>query len=351
MHTQVLLRFRALAIILALTWASFVPQIKHVWQTKDSRGISTAYLLFNLLCITEHVFFHSLDIAYLWDVSKFPSAPVSVSPLDWVNLAQVLGDWVLSNILFALCLSYSPPTRPHRRLRTLLVLALYCFFLLFTLVPLILDLTTDVFCPPNHPHDCLLPERDVVPFLRGIHCYFLLPLTTVILPVLGIFKQVQRQRRQLQQGQRRRQQQQQQEEPREQAMMIPPSHPPTPTIPTDLNRLLARSRHFQAAIFALSAILWIFRLPPGQQEREDDPPPPDAPLLPRPWLLVFLHWWMFMGYMTVDEAIFAVGQGALGYLALRKAAETDGRSEGEEEAERRPLLVAAEERSTYESAS
>ncbi|TPR04534.1 MgsA AAA+ ATPase C terminal family protein [Aspergillus niger] len=323
MRTQVLLRLRALAIILALTWASFVPQIKHVWQTKDSRGISTAYLLFNLLCITEHVFFHSLDIAYLWDVSKFPSAPVSVSPLDWVNLAQVLGDWVLSNVLFALCLSYSPPTRPHRRLRTLLVLALYCFFLLFTLVPLILDLTTDVFCPPNHPHDCLLPERDVVPFLRGIHCYFLLPLTTVILPVLGIFKQ---------------------------AMRIPPSHPPTPTTPTDLNGLLARSRLFQAAIFALSAILWIFRLPPGQQEREDDPPPPDAPLLPRPWLLVFLHWWMFMGYMTVDEAIFAIGQGVLGYLALRKAAEADGRSEGEE-AERRPLLVAAEERSTYESAS
>ncbi|KAL7658383.1 hypothetical protein ACMYSQ_004511 [Aspergillus niger] len=186
--------------------------IKHVWQAKDSRGISTSYLLFNLLRITEHVFFHSLDITYLWDVSKFPSAPVSVSPLDWV-----------------LPTSY---------------------------------LTTDVFCPPNHPHDCLLPERDEVPFLRGIHCYFLLPLTAVILPVLGIFKQVQRQRRQLQQGQQRRQQQQQQEEePRKQAMMIPPSHPPTPITPTDLNRLLARSRLFQAAIFALSAILWIFRLP------------------------------------------------------------------------------------------
>ncbi|OJI89785.1 hypothetical protein ASPTUDRAFT_49497 [Aspergillus tubingensis CBS 134.48] len=66
---------------------------------KDSRGISTVYFLFGLLCITEHVFFQSLDTAYLWDISKLPSSPVSVSPLDWVNLAQVLGDWVLSNVL------------------------------------------------------------------------------------------------------------------------------------------------------------------------------------------------------------------------------------------------------------
>lgn len=86
-------------LILALTWASFIPQIKHVWKTKDSRGISTAYLLFNVLCITEHVFFQSLDTAYLWDISILPSAPVSVSPLDWVNLTQVLGDWILSNVL------------------------------------------------------------------------------------------------------------------------------------------------------------------------------------------------------------------------------------------------------------
>ncbi|OJJ74122.1 hypothetical protein ASPBRDRAFT_192860 [Aspergillus brasiliensis CBS 101740] len=335
-------------IILALTCASFVPQIKHVWQTKDSRGISTAYLLFNLLCITEHVFFHSLDIAYLWDGSRYLSAPVSVSPLDWVNLAQVLGVWVLSNVFFALCLYYSPPTRPHRhRLRTFLILALYSFFLLFTLVPLILDLTTDLFCPPNHPHDCLMPEQDEVPFLRGIHCYVLLPITTVILPVLGFYKQAQRQRQQRHQGQRRRQQQQQ--ETREQTMVIPSPHSPAPTTPTDLNRLLARSRLFQAAIFAVSAILWIFRLPPGQQVRPYEPPPPDAPLLPRPWLLVFLHWWVFMGYMTVDEVIFAVGQGLLGYLSLRKAAAAEGRSEGEEEAERRLLLGAAEERSTYES--
>ncbi|GKZ35915.1 hypothetical protein AbraIFM66950_006750 [Aspergillus brasiliensis] len=335
-------------IILALTCASFVPQIKHVWQTKDSRGISTAYLLFNLLCITEHVFFHSLDIAYLWDGSRYLSAPVSVSPLDWVNLAQVLGVWVLSNVFFALCLYYSPPTRPHRhRLRTLLILALYSFFLLFTLVPLILDLTTDLFCPPNHPHDCLMPEQDEVPFLRGIHCYVLLPITTVILPVLGFYKQAQRQRQQRHQGQRKRQQQQQ--DPREQAIMIPPSHSPTPTTPTDLNRLLARSRLFQAAVFAVSAILWIFRLPPGQQVRPYEPPPPDAPLPPRPWLLVFLHWWVFMGYMAVDEAIFAVGQGLLGYLSLRTATAAEGRREGEEEAERRLLLGAAEERPTYES--
>ncbi|PYH72661.1 uncharacterized protein BO88DRAFT_432500 [Aspergillus vadensis CBS 113365] len=337
-------------IILALTWASFIPQIKHVWKTKDSRGISTAYLLFNVLCITEHVFFQSLDTAYLWDISKLPSAPVSVSLLDWANLAQELGDWVLSNVFFLLCLYYSPPIRPHRhRLRILLILAFYSFFLLFTLVPLILDLTTDVFCPPRHPHDCLLPERDVVPFLRGIHCYFLLPITTVILPVLGFYKQAQRQRRQRQQGQPRRQHHQ---EAREQATMIPPSHPPSPTTPTDLNRLLARSRLFQAAIFALSAILWIFRLPPGKQERAYEPPPPtDDHLPPQPWLLVFLHWWIFMGYMTVDEAIFAVGQGVVGYLGLRKAIAAEGRSEGEEEAERRLLLVAAEERSTYGSES
>ncbi|KAE8354555.1 hypothetical protein BDV28DRAFT_164120 [Aspergillus coremiiformis] len=334
-------------IILALTWASFVPQIQYVWQTKDTRGISSAYLLFNLLCITQHVFFHSLDVANIWALSKLDPPPVSVSPLDWLNIAQLSGVWILSNIFFALCLYYShlhPPT--NHRLRILLILSIYAFFLLFTLVPLILDLTTDVFCPPSHPHNCLLPERDIVPFLRGVQCFYLLPVTTVILPILGFYKQAQLQRRRRRQQQRRQQQQQ-----HEQTI--------TPTSTSDLNLLLARPRLFQTVIFALSAILWVFRLPPGQQQSHDPPladPSQPAPL-PRPWLPLFMDWWVFIGYLIVDDAIFAIGQGVLGYLGLRKAAAVapaearSQRDDDDDDAERRPLLVASEEHSIYRSES
>ncbi|PYI34456.1 hypothetical protein BP00DRAFT_484769 [Aspergillus indologenus CBS 114.80] len=329
-------------LILALTWASFSPQIQHVWQTKDSRGISSAYLLFNLLCATEHVFLVGRSMALFWALTDI--APVSFSTLDWLNLAQVLAVWVCLNVFFAICLYY-------RRRRAPLTLTVYALFLLITLLPLGLDLTTDIFCPPNRPN-CLLPQRDLITFLQIAHQMFVLPVITIILPILGFYKQAQLQRQQRQ-------------------------HPSTST--PDLNLLLARSRLFQSALFALLAFLWVFRFNHWFQ-----PPPstPDTPMvvataaaaaradtraplsaqqlqLQLPSLSQFSEWWRCIGFMAVDDAIFAFGQGVLGCFSLLKASAAtpaaaseasprrDGSDDDDDDAERRPLLLAEEEVQTY----
>ncbi|RAH71526.1 uncharacterized protein BO66DRAFT_470336 [Aspergillus aculeatinus CBS 121060] len=352
---------------LALVWASFVSQIQHVWQTKDSRGISSAYLLFNLLCATEHVFMIGRFMSLFWALTD--TAPVSFSTLDWLNLAQVLVVWVCLNVFptddmslvldargsFALCLY-------HRRRRTPLLLTVYALFLLVTLLPLGLDLTTDIFCPPNRSN-CLLPERDLITFLQIAHQIFVLPVVTVILPVLGFYKQAQLQRQQRQRSGRQQQR-----------------HLSTST--PDVSLLLARPRLFQSAFFALSAFLWVFRFNHWLQPLPFTSDPPVAAsavaaaaaaaasvdeqtplssqrqqqlLLLMPSLSESSEWWRLFGFMVVDDAIFAFGQGALGFWSLlmapaatpAAASEVSPRCDGSDDAERRPLLLADEEPFTY----
>ncbi|PYH83085.1 hypothetical protein BO82DRAFT_391066 [Aspergillus uvarum CBS 121591] len=326
-------------LTLTLTWASFIPPIRHVWHTKDSRGISSAHLLFNLLCATDHVFIKAYSTAMLWTLSRLEDLPefdlpyeIAVSALDWINLAQVLGIWVLSNIFFALCLYHTPPTRPHHRLRILLALAIYIFFLLSSLIPLALDLTTDIWCPPNKPHNCEIHDLTVSPVLLIAHM-LLLPIITLILPVLGFYKQARRQQHDLTRSSSRA------------ANTLTPER-------NNLNRLLARPRLLQAAIFAVSAVLWIFRLAPVwkllRYAPPRDPSEPAPPPPPLSWLRLVLVWWVQLGYVAVDDGVFAVGQGVLGYLGLRQGAdEARGYCGGDGDAERRPLLAADEERSSY----
>ncbi|PYI00402.1 hypothetical protein BO78DRAFT_438702 [Aspergillus sclerotiicarbonarius CBS 121057] len=314
-------------IVLILTYSTFIPQIHHVQKSKTSQGISSIYLLSNLLCTTEHLFFITSNMIYLHAISDLPidnpipRISITLTLLDWLNFAQVLGIWVLSNIFVILC----PAFHPRRRLRIFLIIFIYIFFLIFTLIPLFLDTVADGFCPPAHPHHCALVERDIIPLLMEFHVLFVLPVVTLLFPVVGFVMQIYRQRQ--------RQQQQQ-------GVLLHQRQP-------DLNALLARSRIFQAVVFGISAVGWVFRVDGwwvlwrGLGEGEGSVP------VPVPWVWGVVDWWVGAGYVVVDDAVFGIGQGVLGLVDLRglrgrqNGDENGGEEEGEEEGERRPLLVAS----------
>lgn len=74
-----------------------------------------------------------------------------------------------------------------------------------------------------------------------------------------------------------------------------------------------------------------------------DPSHPDPPHHQHHWLPLFLAWWVAIGYVAVDDAIFTIGQGLLGYLSLAARENKNFDHEGDDDAERRPLLGAHEE--------
>lgn len=101
-----------------MVFASFIPHIRHAWLGKGAGDISLHYLLFNVICSTEHLsfaFFYTInfDLTELPD-DFFDNFPDDLPPgvhlepywfhfprnaVDWVNFSQVMGVWALFNIL------------------------------------------------------------------------------------------------------------------------------------------------------------------------------------------------------------------------------------------------------------
>ncbi|KAE8375140.1 hypothetical protein BDV26DRAFT_283716 [Aspergillus bertholletiae] len=232
-------------LVLILSFASFAPQIRHVWWSKNARGILSIHLLFNLICSTEHVFFgffymvNSYHVPGVWSHS-----PINI--LDWVNLVQLTGVWVLFNVLFFLCLYFNPLSR----LQKALIIAIYVYFLSIFLVPLIIDATTDIFCPPERPN-CSIMDRDPLAFFEGFHNFYVMPITVTLL-VLGFYKQAER-----------------------------------PLLNLNITGL-----KLQTAIFVLSAVSWIVRLYfPWKMFL-------DQPWGPVPIYLVIPSWWQQVGFVA-----------------------------------------------------
>jgi hypothetical protein len=171
--------------------------------------------------------------------------------------------------------------KPASRLIKALLVAMYIVFLLVSLVPLIADSVPDFFCPPSLP-GWDESECDGLAIFEGLHAMFFLPLLTTIPLVIGIYKQVR-----------------------------------NPLQTQSLTGL-----KLQTAIFALSAVFWI-------------------PRVPFPWdlyfhrnysvIFVLRSWYIYVGFVTVNDAIFALGQGILLWLSLRQRRA--------EETERQPLLA------------
>ena len=77
------------SIFLVLTVASFIPQLHRTIFRKQSSGMSTNYLLFNLISATEQfafTFFHIVDS--IREDRGFHREPVTVG--NWIDLTQTV---------------------------------------------------------------------------------------------------------------------------------------------------------------------------------------------------------------------------------------------------------------------
>jgi hypothetical protein len=172
--------------------------------------------------------------------------------------------------------------KPTSRLRKALIAAIYSGFLIISLAPVIADAVSDIFCPPDHPN-CPEHERDAIALFQGLHAVILLPFLTTVPLVVGIYKQARR--------------------------------PLQTQSPTGLK--------LQTAAFMLSAISWVPRVSVPWDLYLDGE---------HPVIMVINAWYHMVGFVAVDNAVYALGQGTVLWLSSRQIRRA-------EEGERQPLLV------------
>ncbi|KAJ5952238.1 uncharacterized protein N7479_010651 [Penicillium vulpinum] len=167
-----------LSIILSiLTVSSFYPLIESLWLKKDSSGISTYYVLFNLIAATEQftiVFFFMVNNTA--GSSVFVHTPISVG--DWLNFTQMTVSYVLFLIYFALTLHYLPDNRAHKYT----AVAIYTVFLLISVIPELIDVIT------GGPHSNN-SDRDFGLALFSVpHVMYINPVVTLLIIISFIFQ-------------------------------------------------------------------------------------------------------------------------------------------------------------------
>ncbi|PVH79612.1 hypothetical protein DL98DRAFT_516030 [Cadophora sp. DSE1049] len=265
-------------ILLLLSCASFLPQLRLLWLRRDSSGISLYYVLFNIISATEQ-----FTISFYCVVNSIEPADVFVnnppSVGDWLNFVQFALVWVLWLAFFAACLSYpSDNDRPGQRYK---VIAIYVSYLLISIVPVLIDAFN--FGGRNDPY-----RKWAGAFFTGVHSMFINPIVT-ILCIAALFVQARE----------------------------------TNSRP-DPGALSVLGLGIQAVVFVLVALAWLGRLTFPWDKLEGYS------------IISYLTmWYQLVGWVAVDTAIFAVVQGVLFWLASRR-----GRGAGAESVggETEPLL-------------
>jgi hypothetical protein len=136
------------------------------------------------------------------------------------------------------------------------------------MVPVITDAVSDIFCPPHHPN-CLEHERDPIALFQGLHSIILLPFFTTIPLVIGIFRQAR--------------------------------------MPLQTQSLTGLK--LQTAAFTLSAVSWVPRVSVPWDLYLDGG---------HPIILIINAWYRMVGFVAVNDAFFALGQGILLWLSMRQ---------------------------------
>ncbi|KAK4155115.1 hypothetical protein C8A00DRAFT_42259 [Chaetomidium leptoderma] len=123
-------------VLLLLTFASFLPQLRLLWTRRDSSGISLWHVLFNLAVATElfTLSFFFVVNSRIEGSSVFVHDPPDTG--DHINLAHFALVWLLWLVIFTACLVY--PSNPDVGQRAL-VSAIYVAFLLISVVPVFVD--------------------------------------------------------------------------------------------------------------------------------------------------------------------------------------------------------------------
>ncbi len=271
------------SLLLALSLASFLPQLGVLLVRRDSSGMSPFYVLSNLLCATEQLTFIFLSAVITPDEPLITHSPLTLG--DWINLGHTAAVWVLWLIVYVhtsppllpllpllLLASVSRLTTVRRRPRFVLSLsflpghggsraaaAAICFVhLLVSVVP---QFMTVLLLPD--PRQGVYINLDLTQILFWGHILLVLPATTVI-RILGVWLQA-----------------------REVVSHLPGLPPP----------LSKASLRLQAVVFAVVAVSWLGRLPSHAHN-----------ILGDSLSLTLIYWF------AINDGILAAGQALLLWL-------------------------------------
>ncbi|KAL4884956.1 hypothetical protein BJY04DRAFT_214839 [Aspergillus karnatakaensis] len=272
-------------ILVLLSIISFIPQLHRICAHKTSSGLSLAALLCNLIVATEQFtifFFVCID-----ENSKFPTiythGPLTAG--DWLNFVQTTVVWIffLVQYCYLACMDPGFPDRADRsndrfaialyysnKRRTGLVL-IYLLYLLVSLVLILFDL----FQYATYP-DWDRNRIWVAAFWYYYHSIFLFPVIS-ILGLVAIYLQSKTVQR-------------------------------SANFPASLS---FRGLQLQAVIFLFVALSWVWRITFPWEKVEYVS------------FNVLRVWFEMIGWIATDNAIFAVGQGVILLLALRRLRMTE----------------------------
>lgn len=167
---------------------------------------------------------------------------------------------------FSMAVYYSPASRAQKTKK----MAIYILFLAISLIPLMIDATTNVFCSSGKV-DCPVLEREPMEALFALHTN-IIQSATIALLVLSFYEQARQ-----------------------------------PVIDMSCTGL-----KLQVLPFAVSAVCWVFRIHiPWEMMREEIREPPFYVII---WVAFEI-----IGCAVSHDAIFAIGQAMLLWLALRRA--------------------------------
>ncbi|KAJ6127294.1 hypothetical protein N7523_002906 [Penicillium sp. IBT 18751x] len=241
------------SILLIFAIFSFLPQILRIRSKQTTSGVSSHYVLWNLICATEQlaIFIFLLFNAYDPEGGTiFLHTPPSAG--DWFGLCHCAVVTILFLTLFVQVLLYSN--------RRVFLIASYISFLLVSIVPLIIDAIApfDVEGPPWF-----------FAFYFALQSMLLYQVTTALV-ILGIYRQARE----------------------------------ILTVPFP-NALSLQSLAAQATVFILITVTWLWSLPFPWEEWDGIVD----------WHR-FSIWYGATGWVVIDNFFFAFGQVLLLILAL-----------------------------------
>ncbi|CAJ2511875.1 Uu.00g075000.m01.CDS01 [Anthostomella pinea] len=243
-------------ILLVLTIVSFLPQYYRIIKRADCSGISLTYALLNAAAFTEQI-----AIA-LFGVLRFDSdlyRPPGVN--GWVDFAQCALACVCSLGIFAAVLNLQPERRGARAAS----FVIYVVYVVIFVGPVILLATAG----PWKADEGMKGGDILVGLVHGIHTVFVDPILTILGLGAAVWAQaLETSRRSSSPG----------------ALSVP-------------------GLGAQAVAFALLAICWPWRFDHGNSSGRD-----------------VLYWYRFFGWTYIHNALYAVGQAVLWWVAARRAA-------------------------------
>ncbi|SMQ45154.1 unnamed protein product [Zymoseptoria tritici ST99CH_3D7] len=245
-------------VLVLLSIVSFLPQLQLIWTNRHCTGISLSYILCNLIVATFH-----LTLALHFVVIESEGRFLSNDPpdaRDWLNLIQFLVAWLGQLCLFSLALAL-PPQRTARKGGLMIA---YLLFLSITLLPTIM-----VAFESEEDQD----QGWASDLLVGALVYLVAPGVQAI-GVLAFIAQARETFRHHGSG-----------------------------------SLSVRGLFMQAAVFSLVGISFMFRLKlPAENWKY---------YLPN----VLREWYWLVGWATLNNLIFALAQGVLGWILVRQQKE------------------------------